>query len=77
MKIQYTVRGITLDVVDLMDIHEYYEAACTAEYIMDHYNVSDESTATHLGYEVRRLMDKYGCNEEDAVVEVLRKEGII
>lgn len=77
MKIKYEIKGITLDVNDLMELHEYYEAACTAEYLMENYNISDESTAMHLGYDVRRLMDKYGYDEEEAVDEVLRKENLI
>lgn len=74
MKIQYTIKGVTLDVHDLMELHEYYEAACTAEYLMENYNISDENTAIHLGYEVRRLMGKYGYDEEEAINEVLKDE---
>jgi hypothetical protein len=72
MKIQYTIKGVTLDDIDLMECHQYYEAACTAEYLMENYDIDDESTAMHLGYEVRRLMDKYGYDEEEAIYEVLR-----
>ena len=72
MKIQYEIKGITLDALDLMELYEYYEAACTAEFLMDSYDISDESTAMHLGYEVRRLMDKYGYDEEDAISIALR-----
>ena len=74
MKIQYEIKGITLDVHDLMELHQYYEAACTAEYIMENYGITDEREAMRLGYEVRRLMDKYGYDEEIAINEVLRKE---
>ena len=74
MKFQYEIKGITLDVYDLMDIHHYYEAACTAEYLMDNYGITDEDDALHLGYEVRRLMDKYEWDEETAIDAVMRKE---
>lgn len=74
MKIAYEIKGITLDAHDLMEIHGYYEAACTAEYLMDAYKISDESTAMHLAYDVRRLMDKYCYDENDAIDIVLRKE---
>lgn len=77
MEIKYAIKGITLDVHELMEIHEYYEAACTAEYLMDNYEISDESTAMHLGYEVRRLMNKYDYDELTAIDEVLRKENLI
>ena len=73
MKIQYEIKGITLDVYDLMDIHHYYEAACTAEYLMDNYGITDEDDALNLGYEVRRLMDKYDWDEETAIDAIMRK----
>ena len=74
MKFQYEIKGITLDVNDLMDIHHYYEAACTAEYLMDNYGITNEYDALYLGYEVRRLMDKYEWDEETAIDAVMRKE---
>lgn len=77
MEIKYEIKGISLNADDLVDIHKYYEAACTAEYIMENYNITDESEAMHLGYEVRRLMDKYDYDEEYAIDEALRKEGLI
>ena len=77
MEIKYEIKGITLNVNDLMELHEYYEAACTAEYLMENYGIADESEAMNLGYEVRRLMDKYGYDEEEAINEVLRKENLI
>ena len=97
MEIKYEIKGITLNVNDLMELHHYYEAACTAEYLMENYvyeigpwlreNInaelnlsackSDEDIALALGYEVRRLMDKYGYDEEEAINEVLRKERLI
>lgn len=73
MDIKYTINGITLDVNDLMNINEYYEAACTAEYLMDIYDIDDEDDALQLGYDVRRLMNKYDYDEETAIDEVLKK----
>ena len=67
MKFEYKIKGVTLDINDLINIHDFYEAACTAEYLMDNYNIGDEDEAMQLGYEVRRLMDKYGYNEEEAI----------
>lgn len=74
MKIQYEIKGITLDMNDLISIHNYYEAACTAEYLMDNYGIAEESEALQLGYDVRREMDKYGCAEKDAIYAVMRRE---
>ncbi len=76
MKIQYTIKGVTLDDFDLMECHQYYEAACTAEYLMENYDITDEDTAMHLAYDVRRLMNKYGYNEEEAIDKVLEREEI-
>ena len=73
MEIKYEIKGITLDVYDLIKIHEYYEAACTAEYLIDNYDVTDED-ALLLGYKVRRLMDKYDWDEETAIDKVMSKE---
>ena len=77
MEIKYEIKGITLNVSDLMELHSYYEAACTAEYLMDNYNISDENDAMRLGYEVRELMDEYGYDEIEAIDAVLRKENLI
>lgn len=73
MKFEYNVKGVTLDVHDLINIHEFYEASCTAEYLVDNYNITDENEALYLGYEVRRIMDKYDYDEETAIAEVLKK----
>ena len=44
MKIEYEINGITLNVNELSKIAHYYEAACTAEYLLENYSeqVKDE-----------------------------------
>ena len=74
MEIKYEIKGVTLTEWDMYDIKKYYEAACTAEYIMENHDITDEDKALKLGYEVRRLMDKYGYYEEEAINEVMGKE---
>ena len=74
MEIKYTIKSVTLNEWDMYDIKKYYEAACTAEYIMENYGVVDENKAMELGYEVRRLMDKYGYEEEEAIKHVMEEE---
>lgn len=71
MKIEYTIKGITLDVCDLLKIHKYYEAACTAEYIMENHNIIDETEAMKLAHEIREQMDKYGYDEDEAIEQML------
>ena len=75
MKFAYEIKGITLNEYDMYDIKKYYEAHCTAEYIADNYDVTDEE-AIKLGYEVRRLMDKYDSTEEDAIYEVMKERNV-
>ena len=72
MEFAYKIKGITLNEYDMYDIKKYYEAHCVAEYIADNYDVTEEE-AVKLGYEVRRLMDKYGSEEEDAIYEVMKE----
>lgn len=74
MEIKYEIKGVTLTEWDMYDIKKYYEAACTAEYIMENHDITDEDRALKLGYEVRRLMDKYDYYEEEAIDEAMGKE---
>lgn len=71
------IKGVTLTMNDMAMIHNYYEAACTAEYIMENYpNITNESDALELGYMVRHLMSKYDLSELDAI-EHMRKKGVL
>ena len=75
MKIEYTIKGITLNEFEMYDIKKYFEAHCSAEYILENYNVTEEK-AIELGYEVRRLMGKYDYYEEDAIAKVMADNAI-
>lgn len=70
MKFEYEIKGIVLDEYDMQSIHEYYEQRCTAEFLVENYDIN-EKLAMELAYLVRRKMDKYGYTEEDAIYEVL------
>ena len=61
----FTYNGLTMS--EMTHIHAYYEAACTAEYVMENYDFESEDEALKIGYEVRRLMYKYNYTEEEAV----------
>ena len=75
MEIKYEIKGLTLNENDIMDIHHYYEAARTAEYLMDNYNITDEAKALELGYRVRELMNQYDYDEEEAIeIMMIEKE---
>lgn len=73
MKIEYEIKGVTLNSFDMVQIREYFAAACTAEYVQDNfhdYNLSDEESLK-IGYKVRELMDDYGYDEDDAIDTVI------
>ena len=72
MKFEYTIKGVKLDKYDMYDIKKYYEAHCTAEYVAENYDVTDEE-AIEIGYQVRRLMDKSDSTEEDAIYEIMKE----
>lgn len=71
--IEFEIKGISLDVHDMSKINEYYEAACTGEYIYENYKVSAKR-AMKLGYDVRRYMNKYDSSESDAIYEISKIE---
>ena len=73
MKMKYEIKGVTLNEFDMQRIKEFYEAHCTAEYLMECYELSEEK-AIQVGYEVRKIMLKYGCSEEYAIEEVMKRE---
>lgn len=74
----YTVNGVTLGAHELMEISKYYEACCTAEYILenDDYGIHDVDEALEIGYEVRELMvddTNDGDVELDCIEDVLNE----
>lgn len=69
----YSIKGITLTMEDMVGINSYYEAASTAEYIMENFLDIDKDEALRIGYEVRRCMAKYDMNENEAIRHILTK----
>lgn len=76
MKFDYEIKGVVLDEYDMQRIKEHYERCCTAEYLVENFDL-DEELALRLAGEVRRLMNKYNYDEEEAIREVFGKEGIV
>ena len=74
MVIEYEIKGVKLSEEDLTCLHEYYEAARTAEYLMSVYDIKNEEKAMELGYYIRRLMDRFDYTESEAISEALNKE---
>lgn len=68
-----------LSIIDFIEINKYYEACCTAEYLLENYPnlANNEEKAIELGYQVRDLMCKYDYDEEEAIEDIIffnRKE---
>ena len=68
----FEIKGIILNMSEMNEIHTQYEIFATAEYLIENYNLAKE-TALKMAVGVRRLMDKYGLDEETAVDEILNK----
>lgn len=68
----YVIKGVTLDMCDMAIIKQTYEIYCTTEYLMDNYELNEEQ-ALRYAADVRRLMDKYGYTEDEAIDEILNK----
>lgn len=74
MKIELNINGMTLSENELRKVKEYYEAACTAEYMLENFDeIENEEQAMELGYGARRIMSKYNMAEDDAIEEVMEK----
>ena len=57
-----------LDVPQVIDIICYYEACCTAEFILDNWTGISEDVAFEIGYDVRtRMHDEQVCSGEDEI----------
>lgn len=68
----FEIKGITLNMSEMNEIHMQYEIFATAEYLIENYNLAEE-TALKMAVGVRKLMNKYGLDEETAVDEILNK----
>ena len=70
----YNYKGNELDMIEMSRISGFYKAACTAEYLMDNYDVEDKDEALTKGYRVREIMGDYDLNEEDAIKQMFDEE---
>lgn len=68
----FEIKGVTLNMIEMNEIHMQYEIYATAEYLMENYALAEE-TALKMAVGVRRLMNKYGLDEETAIDEILNK----
>lgn len=69
----FEIKGVTLDMCDMQRVKEAYEIYCTAEYLMENYELNEKQALSYAS-DVRRLMFKYDYTEEEAIYEVLEKQ---
>lgn len=71
---KFNIGGIEIELTldSASQIHQWYEAACTAGYLMEEYDISEDE-AMELGYEVREKMNKYDLDELDAIEECMNE----
>ena len=67
---------IELDEMEMHTIHKYYEIQCTADYVRENHEELSEEVIQKIATEVRRQMDKYGFDENEAIIEVMTEMGI-
>ena len=70
-----SANSTALSINELATLHGYYETCCTAEFLMENYDISDEEEAIFLGYRVRERMDKYSLTEDVAIDEIMSERG--
>ena len=57
-----------LDIVKVIDVLYYYEACCTAEFILDNWSGICEDAAFEIACEVRaKMRDEEVCSGEDEI----------
>lgn len=66
------IKGVTLDVTDMIKIKSHYEYECTKEYIEENYPNLDAGTVHKTAVKARELMDEDGYSEDDAIAEILK-----
>lgn len=74
MKIEFVTKsGQVLGTEELREASDYYEAACTAEYLADNYAAALEGlpdeTVLKMGYVIREKMADNNETEEEALYE--------
>lgn len=70
MKLEYKIKGVTLDEKDILEVHEFYKQYVVAEYIMENYKASEE-TAWLIAADVIHYRDEHGYSEDEAIREAL------
>ena len=70
---QIEIQGKFYTMDELCYLHQQYEILCTAEYLMESRDLSEQE-ALQKASEVRRLMDKYDFSEDEAIKEIFKED---
>lgn len=73
MKLEYEVKGVTLEAREIVAVHEYYKNYTMAEYLNANYNV-DEDKAFKYAPVILHLIEEHGYTEYDAIQKILNEE---
>ena len=68
------IDGKPLTINQMLSIRDYYEACCTAEYLIDNhsaYGINNDTIAIKLGYQVRESMADNDYSENVAIEELI------
>ena len=65
---------VELNDIEMQRIHEYFQQQCTADYIRENYPDLTEKEVQTYAINVRIRMDKYGCEEEEAVEYIVKDQ---
>lgn len=70
---QIEIHGKLYTMDELCYLHQQYEILCTAEYLIENKDMSEQE-ALQKAAEVRRIMDKYDFSEDEAIKELFKEE---
>ncbi|MBQ2183307.1 MAG: hypothetical protein II399_01615 [Lachnospiraceae bacterium] len=74
MKYEYKTRkGVNISLSEMVEIAQYYEAACAGEQVQWQYsnNLMPDDMALNIGYEICRRRDKYDYDLSEAEEDVM------
>lgn len=60
-----------MSVIDMQNVHKYYECQCTADYIRENFPDLSEDKIQEYASEVRTSMDKYDYSEDEAIDAIM------
>lgn len=73
LKLEYEVKGVTLDANDIVKIHEYYRSYIIVEFLLEnHYSLSIDE-AKKMAADAIHLVDHKDYTESEAIYAIITK----